>query len=246
VTPHPDGALKSASEHTRGKAAAKKPVTGRDDDIRALTRRLFTSQEEERRRIARQLHDDVSQRLAAIEIDGDQLEANLPPGASEAKRAIRRLRRRITKLSEDVQRMSQLLYPSIIEDLGLEAALQSLTEEFGARENTVATFSSRDVPADIPLDAAIGLYRITQETLRNVSTDAGRTRAQVSLRGSAGSIQLQIAVSGAGFDLNAEQPGLGLLSMKERARHIGATFHIHSTQADGTRVTMKLPVRAAR
>src|SRR4051794_38131954 len=122
-------APKSANDHMAAKTGAKQqPVGHGAEELRALAVSLFTSQDEERRRIARHLHDDLSQRLAAIEIDGDKLEANLPPGASDAKMAISRLRAGIAKLSEDLRRMSQMLYPSIVEDLGLKAALLSLTE----------------------------------------------------------------------------------------------------------------------
>jgi signal transduction histidine kinase len=226
--------------------AKKKPVRRSLNELRALAAGLFTSQEEERRRIARRLHDDISQRLAAIEIEGDQLETNLPPSASEAKMAIRRLRRRIANVSEDVRRMSHLLYPSIVEDLGLKAALLSLTEEFGVGENTVATFSSRDVPNHIPLDAAISLYRITQEAFRNLSPHAGQTRAQVSLRGTINGVELQIAFSAPGLEAHTERPELGLLGMEERARHMGAAFQFHSTPGDGTRMTVTLPLSKAR
>jgi two-component system CheB/CheR fusion protein len=138
--------------------------------------------------------------------------------------------------------MSHKLHPSLLEDLGLVPALRSLTEEFGRTENMIATFSSQDVPEQISLEIATGLYRIAQEALRNVSKHAGKTHARVSLKGTRDGIQLQVADFGKGFDPNAHRPGLGLLSMEERARHIGADFQVHSAVGEGTRLTVTAPL----
>lgn len=235
--------LKTEKERLASEVEVKTQALGRSqDELRALTVSLFTSQEEERRRIARELHDDVSQRLAAIEIDGDQLEQNIPPDASAAKEGLARIRERLASLSQDVRLMSHRLHPSIIEDLGLNPALQLLTEEFGRRENMIATFASQNVPGNVPLEVATALYRIAQETLRNVSKHAGQTHARVSLRGTPEGLQLQVADFGNGFDTKTGKPGLGLLSMEERARHIGATLRVQSAPGEGTRVTVNVPL----
>ncbi len=211
------------------------------EELRTLTASLFNSQEEERRRIARELHDDISQRLAAIEMDSDQVERNIPETASAAKESIQRIRARIAKLSTDVRRMSHRIHPSIIEDLGLKAALRTLTEDFGRGEKMIATFSSQSVPESIPLDVSTALYRIAQEALRNVSKHADQTHARVSLRGTGEGLQLQIADFGQGFDQDEVRPGLGLLSMEERARQIGATLQVQSALGEGTKVSVNVP-----
>ena len=211
-------------------------------ELRALAASLFTSQEEERRRIARELHDDISQRLAAIEIDGVEAENQIK--SATAKEAMQRIRTRLSQLSDDVRTMSHRLHPSILEDLGLTPALRSLTEEFGRRENMIATFSSREVP-EIPLEVATALYRITQEALRNISKHAGQTHARVSLRGTPEGVQLQVADFGQGFDMESRRSGLGLLSMEERARQIGATLRVQSSLGDGTRITVDVPLPGA-
>ncbi|MBV9083410.1 MAG: hypothetical protein JOZ62_12080 [Acidobacteriaceae bacterium] len=235
--------LKSEKERLASEVEVKTQALGRSqDELRALTVSLFTSQEEERRRIARELHDDVSQRLAALEIESDEAEGSIPEQAAAAKQAMQRIRARIMKLSEDVRLMSHRLHPSIIEDLGLKAALQALTEEFGRRENMIATFLSRDVPDDLPLQVSTALYRITQEALRNVSKHAGQTHARVSLKGTPEGIELQVADFGHGFDIDGGRPGLGLLSMEERARHIGGRLHVQSRRGDGTRVSVSIPL----
>ncbi len=212
-------------------------------ELRALAASLFTSQEEERRRIARELHDDIGQRLAAIEIDGVEAENQIK--SPTAKEAMQRIRTRLSQLSDDVRLMSHRLHPSILEDLGLTPALRSLTEEFGRRENMIATFSSREVP-EIPLEVATALYRITQEALRNISKHAGQTHARVSLRGTPEGVQLQVADFGQGFDMESSRSGLGLLSMEERARQIGATLRVQSSLGDGTRITVGVPLLGAR
>jgi len=237
--------LTTEKDRLASEVAVTTQALGRSqDELRALTVSLFTSQEEERRRIARELHDDISQRLAALEINGDQVDKSLPGDASAAKEGMQRIRSGLAKLSEDVRTLSHRIHPSIIEDLGLKAALRTLTEEFGERENMIATFSSEDLPDGIPLEAATALYRITQEALRNVSKHAGQTHTRVSLKGTTDGLQLQVADFGHGFESRDGRSGLGLVSMEERARQIGATLHVQSKLGEGTRVTISVPLRA--
>jgi len=165
------------------------------------------------------MHDDVSQRLAAIEIESDQVERSMQSNVSAAKQGFQSIRARIAKLSEDVRQMSHRIRPSIIEDLGLTVAIRTLTEEFGRREGMIATFSSQNVPENVPLEAATALYRISQEALRNITKHAGQTHTRVSLREIPEGIQLQVADFGQGFDQDGARPGLGLLSMEECAAH---------------------------
>jgi signal transduction histidine kinase len=141
--------------------------------------------------------------------------------------------------------MSHRIRPSIIEDLGLTVAIRTLTEEFGRREGMIATFSSQNVPENVPLEAATALYRISQEALRNITKHAGQTHTRVSLREIPEGIQLQVADFGQGFDQDGARPGLGLLSMEERARHIGATLQVQSALGEGTRVTVNVPLAAS-
>lgn len=215
-------------------------------ELRALAVSLFNSQEEERRRIARELHDDISQRLAALEIDSDKLEKSLMGDANSAKEGLLGIRNQLAHLSEDVRLMSHRLHPSMIEDLGLKAALRNLTDEFGQRENTIVTFSSENVPDEIPFQTATSLYRIAQEALRNVSKHAGQTHTRVSLKGTPEALQLQVADFGHGFDVEAANHGLGLVSMEERARQIGGALQVQSRLGEGTKVTVNVPVAALR
>jgi two-component system CheB/CheR fusion protein len=244
ITAHAEAerVLKGEKERLTAEVEAKTQALSRSqEELRALAVSLFTSQEEERRRIARELHDDISQRLAAIEIDADKIDRSMETDLGAAHQAIAQIRPRVAQLSEDVRTMSHRLHPSIIEDLGLRAALRTLTEEFGQRENMIATFSSENVSDEVSLETATGLYRITQEALRNVAKHAGKTHARVSLKETSEGLQLQIADFGHGFDLESGHHGLGLISMEERARHIGGSLELWSALGEGTRVTITVP-----
>jgi two-component system CheB/CheR fusion protein len=213
--------------------------TGRE--LRELARNLFTSQEEERSRLARELHDDVSQRLAVLEMDAGELDHQIRQEPDKASAALGQLRARIAQLSKDVRGLSHRLHPSMIEDLGLASALRTLTEEFQEREHMIASFSEQDLPETIPPDVAIGLYRITQEALRNVAKHAGRTHVKVSIRGKEDALQLSIQDFGLGFEMQDKRSGLGLISMEERARQVGAAVRIDSALGEGTKIEIAVP-----
>jgi signal transduction histidine kinase len=237
--------LKNEKDRLATEVEIKTKELGRSqEELRALAFSLFSSQEEERRRIARELHDDISQRLASLEIDTDKMQLRLSIEPDAAQNDLRRIRQGIAQLSEDVRLMSHRLHPAMIEDLGLTAALRTLTEEFGQRENTIATFSAEKVPDNIPLETATNLYRITQEALRNVSKHAGPTHTRVSLKGSPQGLRLQVADFGQGFDIDDARHGLGLVSMEERARHIGGTLRIQSKLGEGTKLSVTVPLSA--
>lgn len=211
------------------------------EELRALTANLLNSQEDERRLLARELHDDISQRLATLNILSDQALADIASQPELARAKLEQTSSQIGQLADDVRNLSHRLHPSIIEDLGLRAALKSLTEEFGEREGMITTFFARDVPKKIPLEVTIGLYRIAQEALRNIAKHAGKAHAKVQLLGINGGLELQVSDSGQGFDMERKQTGLGLSSVKERARLIGATVKIQSAPREGTRVTVHVP-----
>lgn len=235
--------LKTERDRLTSEVEARNEALGRSqEELRALTANLFASQEEERRRIARELHDDIGQRLGAIEMESDQVWNRLPAEAGAARESIERIRARAAELSEDVRLMSHRLHPSVIEDLGLRPALQSLAEEFGRREDMIVTFSTRNVPESLPLDVATALYRIAQEALRNVSKHAGQTHTRVTLTGTPDAVRLQVADFGQGFDVESERHGLGLLSMEERARHLGGEVVVQSALGEGTKITVTVPL----
>jgi two-component system, chemotaxis family, CheB/CheR fusion protein len=211
------------------------------EELRMLAGSLFTSQEDERRRVARELHDDISQKLAALEIDTQQIEKQTAQGSASAVEQIEKVRAAIAALSEDVRKISHTLHPSVLDDLGVASGIRSLAEDFQERENMIVNVTAQNVPGNLPNTIAIGLYRITQEALRNVSKHAGRTHVKVMLKGSDGTLRLQVIDSGHGFDIHARRSGLGLISMEERARLMQGTFTVESEPGEGTRITVDVP-----
>jgi two-component system CheB/CheR fusion protein len=248
ITAHKEveGLLSLERERLASEVASTARELGRtQDELRALAGSLITSQEEERRRVARELHDDICQRLALLEIDTQQIEPGIARDANEARRQLEQVRTGIGALSDEVRRISHALHPSVIDDLGVAPGIRSLVDDFREREHMIVTFSAQQVPDGIPSQIATGLYRIAQEALRNVAKHAGRTHVKVHLRNGSAGIRLQVIDAGEGFDVNARGAGLGLISMEERARLIGGTLKIDSKIGDGTRITVDVPLPQA-
>jgi PAS domain S-box-containing protein len=220
-------------------------VTGRrraEEESRDLSRRLIRAQEEERALLARDLHDDVSQRLAvlAIEVGRAELAAD---GGDEAE-AMQAVREGLVSLSEDVHSLAYQLHPSVLEELGLAEALGA---ECGRRTRTGGFDISADLgplPGALGRDAALCLFRIAQEALSNVARHAGAGSATVTLRQVGDGLVLAVADDGVGFAPGRAGEGmhLGLASMSERVRLVHGTLDIESAPGQGTRVVAWVPV----
>ncbi len=221
--------------------SAARKLNQTQDALRDLTGHLFTAQEEERQHVARELHDDVSQRLSLLEmllqeIRGTDTETDLEK--------LETARQQLSALNTDVRQISHRLHPAILNDLGLSAALQALVKEFGERENMPASYSTHNLPESWPPEAANAIYRITQEAMRNISKHAGKTHVKVALAGTAGGLELKVMDFGIGFDQDTQlpTPGLGMISMQERARLAGGTLNVQSALGQGTTVTVDIPL----
>ena len=218
------------------------------DDLRSLAGKLLQAQEEERRRIAREMHDDWTQRLAVLAIDAAQVEQRLGAGHPSLA-AIQGLREQLVRLSEDVHALSRQLHPSILDDLGLADALLSECAGFARREGIAVDYRPEGVPARLPRGVALCIYRVAQEALRNIARHAGVKAARVTLVGTREELLLCVEDQGAGFDPAAvrSQPALGLSSMEERVRLIQAELTIRSEPGRGTTVEVRvsLPGRKA-
>lgn len=212
------------------------------EELRGLTDHLLTGQEEEREHVARELHDDISQRLSLIEI----LLTEVEPAKMSRQDAenLETAKAQLASLNTDVRQISHRLHPAILKDLGLPAALKALVEEFDRREGMPGTFSAQDLPDHWRETAATAIYRITQEALRNVAKHAGRTHVKVVLRGVDGALELKVMDFGIGFDQESEllSEGLGMISMQERARLAGGTFRVQSSLGAGTTITVCVPM----
>ena len=211
------------------------------EELRELAAYLFKIQEEERQHVARELHDDVSQRLSLLDLLLHEIK---DPVSREDLEKLESARTQLNELNTDVRQISHRLHPSILNDLGLSAALQGLVKEFGERENMPATYTAHDLPESWPPEAATAIYRIAQEALRNIAKHAGKTQVKVVLAGTGLGLQLKVRDFGIGFDRETDMPapGLGMISMQERARLAGGTLHVHSALGQGTTVAVDIPL----
>jgi PAS domain S-box-containing protein len=213
-------------------------------ELRALAGRLINVQEEERRRISRQLHDDLSQKLALLAFDTGSLILAPPVPPGHMKELLLSLQARVVQLSQDVRQIAHQLHPSILEDLGLTAALRELCEEFSAREGVEAVFEQENMPEALPVEVSSCLYGVAQEALHNVSKHARASKVRLMVNGSPEGVCLSIQDEGVGFDLEARasRHGLGIISMKERVRLVNGEFSVRSDPGHGTTVTVFAPV----
>ena len=207
---------------------------------RELARRLISSQEVERQRIARELHDDISQRVAALNIELDRAATE---AGSEALRAyLRRLSAQASEIAIDVQRVSYELHPSKLRFVGLLAALESLCGEVSKQRNLDVRFTHAAMPPVVDAAVSLCLYRIVQEALHNVARHSQARGAEVSVTGENSEVTLQIADSGIGFDPNhVRHDGLGLISMRERAADLNGRLTIDAAPGRGTQITVRIP-----
>jgi PAS domain S-box-containing protein len=215
---------------------------------RMLAGHLLTAQEAERKRLARELHDDLSQRLAALAMEAETLErqTSLLTGADHSRLKV--MKDKLVELSIDVHAMSRRLHPSILDDLGLADAVASECAMFRKRDGIVVNYQVDNISREVPQNVAVCLYRIVQEALRNISRHAGATDVAIALTGEEGAIRLSIRDNGKGFDpgRKTSQAGLGLDSMKERAYLIGADFSVTSQPGDGTVIEVLAPLSRRR
>jgi signal transduction histidine kinase len=218
---------------------------GADRSVREtqdLAARLLHAQEEERRQIAREMHDDWTQRLAVLAIDLARLEKHL--GDRETQLLLAAIQEQTVRLSEDVHALSRQLHPSILDDLGLVGALCSECACFSRRERIRVVYLPEEVPASVPREGALCLYRVAQEALRNVAKHAAVKEASVSLAVIGSELVLRVQDKGLGFDPAGQHsgPGLGLSSMRERALLVQAVLSIASAPGQGTTIELRVPL----
>lgn len=210
----------------------------------ALSWRLLTAHEDERRRLARELHDDVTQRLARLAIDAARFGAtrsHLPEHAPQS------LHGELVRLSEDVHALSYRLHPSILDDLGLAEALKAECEQISRLQPVRVDVEVRELPDALPHDVALCVFRVAQEALRNVARHARASVATVTLALNDGGLLLAVSDNGIGFDIAATRtrPSLGCASMGERVRLLGGRLGIRSASGQGTTVSAWVPLAAA-
>jgi len=212
-------------------------------EIRALAARLLTVAEEERRRVSRELHDNLVQQLASLAFDVGGLAADIP-SPEHTRIRLQSLQSRVVKVSEEARHIAYELHPSVVDDLGLVISLKALCDKFAAEHDLIVEFKDDSLPRPIPQQVGSGLYRIAQESLQNTANHAHAKHVTVHLIQREQELRLSIEDDGAGFDpMSVKGKGrLGLVSMEERARLLNAELSIESKPGHGARVVVTVPL----
>lgn len=215
------------------------------EELRALAGQLLTAQEEDRRRISRDLHDDINQRLAMLSMDLRQAEKDKSSDAHSLRSTIRLVSDQLTAVSDDVRQMAYRFHPSILDDLGLVKAIRRQIDDFSIRTGTRAAYVHQDPATAIPAEPAICLYRIVQESLSNIARHAHASQVEIELICEDDLVSLSVHDNGRGFDpaqLSQTGAHLGLLSMRERVRLAKGRFEIDSALSQGTHIHVEIPL----
>ncbi|MCB1125378.1 MAG: sensor histidine kinase [Verrucomicrobiae bacterium] len=209
---------------------------------RALSGRLIHTQEEESRRIARDLHDDFNQRLALLSVEIDLLGRSVSTADEAAK--LQQLSGHTRELASDLHRLAYRLHPAKLDQLGLVPAVSSMCRDLQQHSALKVHFTPENIPAGLPVDVARCLFRVAQESLQNVIRHSGAKEARIELTGEEGGIRLRVVDAGCGFDLKAvsSSAGLGLLSMRERVRLSQGRLEIRAVPGQGTQVELRIPL----
>ena len=212
--------------------------------LRLLSGRLITAQEEERKRIARELHDDLNQRMALVAIELQQIGQALEEKVAGSAERLIGLQEKVAGISGDIHNMSYRLHPSKLEHLGLASALKSFCSEVSKSRGLSIEFVEEGMPASIPDDISLCVFRVAQESLQNAVKHSGATQIKVLLTKTDDSIQLRVSDNGCGFDTrhSRSNKGLGIISMTERLRLVNGTVGFHSKLQIGTRVFVTVPM----
>jgi PAS domain S-box-containing protein len=212
-------------------------------ELQALAGRLLTAQDDERRRISRELHDDVNQRLAMLTLDVESLQAGVPRSARATAERLGAIRDRLVELSDDVHGLAYGLHPSVLDHLGLKAALRSHVADLRRHGSIRIDLRIGNLAEPVPPAVAACLYHVAQAALRNVVRHARASRVTVEVAPAGGGVRLSVADDGVGFAVPAgSAEGLGIVGMQERVRLAGGRFELASRVGEGSRVTVWAPL----
>ncbi|MGE0468986.1 MAG: PAS domain S-box protein [Nitrospira sp.] len=214
--------------------------------LQGLTAMLFTAQDSERQRIARDLHDDFSQRLTALVLDVTSLATHPPCVPELIGKALEPVFKELEQLTSDLHDLAYRLHPPLLRHAGLQAAIEDHLHKAIERTGLRISLKAKDLPRSIPLEWSLCLFRVFQESLQNIVKHAKATEVVVQLSGSSKGVGLSVIDNGKGFDKHdksGHQKGLGLISMQERLRLLNGLLNIHARPADGTKVCAWIPFR---
>ncbi len=211
-----------------------------------VSRKLIAAQEQERRRIARELHDDIGQRLAMLIIEIGELQENSFELPAQVRSRINELKKQTSGIATDVQSLSHELHSAKLEYLGITTAIRGFCKEFGEQQKVEIDFQTHDLPSPLDPDISLCLFRVLQEALNNSAKHSGVRQVAVQLWGTSDEIHLTVSDRGAGFDSEHEKQresrGLGLISMEERLKLVNGTFSVEAQPNRGTKIHARVPL----
>jgi PAS domain S-box-containing protein len=215
-----------------------------EEALAGVSGRLIAAQEQERTRIARELHDDIGQRLALLANELQHAREGFPDLA-EGRKRMEELEEQTVEIASDIQSLSHKLHSSKLEYLGMVSAMETFCKEFSKQQKLEISFKHDDVPSRLPPDVSLCFFRVLQEALQNSAKYSGAQQVRVELCATPNEIRLTVSDSGEGFDLKAarEGLGLGLISMEERLKIVGGHLRIESQPKRGTTIHARAPLR---
>ncbi len=230
------GYIGSCLDVTEGKLA--------EQALAGLGRRLIEAHEEERTWLARELHDDINQRIALLAVQLEQSAQHSTNSRAEFTDNMRHVRQDLSELGNDIQALSHRLHSSKLEYLGIAAAANSFCKELSEQQQAEIEFSHAGIPSSLPKEISLCLFRVLQEALQNAVKHSGERHFRVELSGTSSEIQLTVSDSGVGFDPQdaIDRRGIGLVSMRERLNLAGGEFSINSKPGGGTTIRARVPL----
>jgi PAS domain S-box-containing protein len=216
-----------------------------EEAMASVSRRLIEAHEQERTWIARELHDDINQKIALLAVELEQWQLHSPESGVDVRTHTRHATQRLSDIGKDIQALSHRLHSSKLEYMGLVAAANSFCREFSGQHKVQVEFNHSDIPRTVPNEIAICLFRVLQEALQNAVKHSGARHFHVELRGTSGEIWLIVSDPGVGFDWHGalDGQGLGLISMRERLQFVHGEFSIESQHGKGTTIHARVPLR---
>ena len=215
-----------------------------EEALKDLGGRLIAAQEEERRRVARELHDDFNQRLALLSLELEQLRQKIQKPLS-LRQSVQRLQVQAQDIAAEIHRLSYKLHPSKLDHVGLAAAVKSLCGELTDSGKLKVEFHQTGFPAALDRDVTLCVFRIAQEGLRNCAKHSGAESARVVLSKTRNAVRLVVSDNGCGFNAKSAlmEKGLGFISMKERLHVLGGQMNVYSRPLRGTRIEIAVPLK---
>ena len=211
--------------------------------LEKVSGQLIAAQEKERSHLARELHDDICQRLALLSTRIEKVTQDWPSTQTPVGDQLRQIWQQCSTLTTDVQALSHELHPSILDNLGLVTAAKGFCREISEHSGADVDFTSTNMPPSLPREVSLSLFRVIQEALHNSVKYSGAKRFEVHLQGKSGEVELEVSDAGVGFDpANLKSKGLGMVSMQERINFVHGRFSVQSRVGEGTKIIVSVPL----